>query len=595
MVYNINSIIEITTTEKGVKSLLKKFISYYKPHKKLFIIDMFFAFLVSAFDLIFPIFTRNMVNEIIPDGRMDLLLRWSIVMVFLFILRYISQYIVSYYGHYLGVKIEHDMRRDIFTHLQTLPFSFFDNTKTGHIMSRIINDLRDITELAHHGPEDIFISAVMLIGSFFILLNIEWRLTLIIFGFIPLMIWFAINKRKKMERAFMAVRKEIADVNAQLENSISGIRVAKSFTNEEYEIEKFNQGNEAFSNARKQSYKVMAEFISGIEIISNLLNLLVISIGGYFVYTNIINLGDLFAYTLYVNFFMQPIRRLTNIAQQLQDGATGFARFLEIMNVEPEIVDKEDAVELEDLEGEIRFEDVSFSYNNGEESVLENINFTIEKGKTVALVGPSGAGKSTLCHLIPRFYEINSGRILIDGVDIRDIKLKSLRGNIGLVQQDVFLFTGTIKENILYGRPDASDEEVIEAAKKASIHDFIVSLPNGYDTYIGEKGVMLSGGQKQRISIARIFLKDPAILILDEATSALDNETEAIVQESLDDLAKGRTTLIIAHRLSTIKNADEILVLTQAGIVERGRHDELLAKDGLYAQLYNSQFNGMTG
>lgn len=595
MVYNINSIIEITTTEKGVKSLLKKFISYYKPHKKLFIIDMFFAFLVSAFDLIFPIFTRNMVNEIIPDGRMDLLLRWSIVMVFLFILRYISQYIVSYYGHYLGVKIEHDMRRDIFTHLQTLPFSFFDNTKTGHIMSRIINDLRDITELAHHGPEDIFISAVMLIGSFFILLNIEWRLTLIIFGFIPLMIWFAINKRKKMERAFMAVRKEIADVNAQLENSISGIRVAKSFTNEEYEIEKFNQGNEAFSNARKQSYKVMAEFISGIEIISNLLNLLVISIGGYFVYTNIINLGDLFAYTLYVNFFMQPIRRLTNIAQQLQDGATGFARFLEIMNVEPEIVDKEDAVELEDLEGEIRFEDVSFSYNNGEESVLENINFTIEKGKTVALVGPSGAGKSTLCHLIPRFYEINSGRILIDGVDIRDIKLKSLRGNIGLVQQDVFLFTGTIKENILYGRPDASDEEVIEAAKKASIHDFIVSLPNGYDTYIGEKGVMLSGGQKQRISIARIFLKDPAILILDEATSALDNETEAIVQESLDDLAKGRTTLIIAHRLSTIKNADEILVLTQDGIVERGRHDELLAKDGLYAQLYNSQFNGMTG
>ncbi|NLN15075.1 MAG: ABC transporter ATP-binding protein, partial [Tissierellia bacterium] len=543
--------------------MLKKFISYYKPHKKLFIIDMFFAFLVSAFDLIFPIFTRNMVNEIIPDGRMDLLLRWSIVMVFLFILRYISQYIVSYYGHYLGVKIEHDMRRDIFTHLQTLPFSFFDNTKTGHIMSRIINDLRDITELAHHGPEDIFISAVMLIGSFFILLNIEWRLTLIIFGFIPLMIWFAINKRKKMERAFMAVRKEIADVNAQLENSISGIRVAKSFTNEEYEIEKFNQGNEAFSNARKQSYKVMAEFISGIEIISNLLNLLVISIGGYFVYTNIINLGDLFAYTLYVNFFMQPIRRLTNIAQQLQDGATGFARFLEIMNVEPEIVDKEDAVELEDLEGEIRFEDVSFSYNNGEESVLENINFTIEKGKTVALVGPSGAGKSTLCHLIPRFYEINSGRILIDGVDIRDIKLKSLRGNIGLVQQDVFLFTGTIKENILYGRPDASDEEVIEAAKKASIHDFIVSLPNGYDTYIGEKGVMLSGGQKQRISIARIFLKDPAILILDEATSALDNETEAIVQESLDDLAKGRTTLIIAHRLSTIKNADEILVLTQ--------------------------------
>lgn len=573
--------------------MLKKFIAYYKPHKKLFIIDMFFAFMVSIFDLVFPIFTRNMVNEIIPDGRMDLLLRWTIIMLFLFVLRYISQYIVSYWGHLLGVRIEHDMRRDIFSHLQTLPFSYFDNNKTGHIMSRIINDLRDITEVAHHGPEDIFISGVMLLGSFFILMTIEWRLTLLIFAFIPLMIIFAIRKRKKMESAFREVRSKIADVNAQLENSISGIRIAKSFTNEDYEIEKFDDGNSLFSNARKESYKVMAEFITGIDIISNILNLLVISLGGYFVYTEVINIGDLFAYTLYVNFFMQPIRRLTNITQQLQDGATGFERFLDIMNIDPDIVDREDSVNLENITGQIQFQDVSFSYNNGEERVLSNINLTIDSGKTVALVGPSGAGKTTLCHLIPRFYETDSGRILIDGLDIKDIKLKSLRSNIGLVQQDVFLFTGSIKENILYGQPNASDQDVIEAAKKASIHDFITTLPQGYDTYIGEKGVMLSGGQKQRISIARIFLKDPAILILDEATSALDNETEAIVQESLEELSKGRTALVIAHRLSTIKNADEILVLTSEGVAERGKHEDLLEKDGLYSHLYNSQFKGL--
>ncbi|MFY9483391.1 MAG: ABC transporter ATP-binding protein [Tissierellaceae bacterium] len=338
----------------------------------------------------------------------------------------------------------------------------------------------------------------------------------------------------------------------------------------------------------------MAEFISGVGIISNVLNLIVISLGGYFVYVKIIDIGDLFAYTLYVNFFMQPIKRLTNITQQLQDGATGFERFLEIMNIEPDIVDKEDAAELVEPQGEIQFENVSFSYKNGEERVLSNINLTIEKGKTVAIVGPSGAGKSTLCHLIPRFYEIDDGRIMIDGTDIRDIRLKSLRANIGLVQQDVFLFTGTIKDNILYGKPSASEEEVTEAAKKARIHDFIMTLPNGYDTYIGEKGVMLSGGQKQRISIARIFLKNPAILILDEATSALDNETEALVQESLNDLSRGRTSLIIAHRLSTVKNADEILVLTNEGIVERGKHQELLSQDGLYSQLYNSQFEGLT-
>lgn len=574
--------------------MLKKFIAYYKPHKRLFYVDMFFAFLVSMFDLVFPIFTRNMVNEIIPNGRMDLLSKWTIIMLFLFLLRYISQYIVTYYGHILGVKIEHDMRRDIFSHLQTLPFSYFDKNKTGHLMSRIINDLRDITEVAHHGPEDIFISAVMLLGSFFILLTIEWRLTLIIFATIPLMILFAYKKRQKMEAAFREVRKKIADVNAQLENSISGIRVAKSFTNEDYEIEKFDYGNYAFSSARKETYKIMAEFVTGIDIISNILNLMVISIGGYFVYVKVINIGDLFAYTLYVNFFMTPIRRLTNIMQQIQDAATGFERFLEVMSIEADIVDKEDAIALEDVKGHIEFENVTFSYKNGEDNVLSNINLTIASAKTIAIIGPSGAGKTTLCHLIPRFYEVDSGRILVDGIDIKDIKLKSLRGNIGLVQQDVFLFTGTIKENILYGQPSASDEEVIQAAKKASIHDFIISLPQGYDTYIGEKGVMLSGGQKQRVSIARIFLKDPAILILDEATSALDNETEAAVQEAFDDLARGRTALVIAHRLSTIKNADEILVLTKEGVVEQGRHEELLSKNGLYSHLYKSQFKDTT-
>lgn len=570
--------------------MIKKFIAYYKPHKGLFFLDMFFAFLISVFDLIFPIFTRNMINNIIPEGNMGLLLKWTIIMAILFVIRYVSQYIVAYYGHLLGVKIEHDMRRDIFSHLQTLPFSYYDNTKTGHIMSRIINDLRDITELAHHGPEDLFISGVMLIGSFFILLFIEWRLTLIIFAFIPLMVWFAISKRKRMEDAFRKVRKRIANVNAQLENSISGARIAKSFTNEDYEIYKFNKGNADFADARRESYKVMAEFVSGIGIISSALNLIVISLGGFFVYKDIINLGDLFAYALYVNFFMQPIRRLTEFTQQLQDGMTGFERFQEVMDIKPSIVDVKGAIEIKDVRGKIEFNNVEFSYNNGEEQVLSGLNLIIEAGKTVALVGPSGAGKSTLCHLIPRFYDINKGEILIDGYNIKNITMASLRKNIGLVQQEVFLFTGSIKENILYGNPKATDADVITAAKKSSIHDFIMSLPDGYETYIGEKGVKLSGGQKQRISIARLFLKNPPVLILDEATSALDNQTEQLIQEALIELSKGRTTLVIAHRLSTIKNADEILVLTSKGVEERGSHEELINLNGIYSNLYNSQF-----
>lgn len=570
--------------------MIRKFISYYKPHKKLFFIDMFFAFLISAIDLVFPMVSREIVNNIIPNRQLDLLIKWSVVLTVLFIIRYIGDYIVAYWGHVLGVYIEYDMRKELFAHLQTLPFSYYDNTKTGHIMSRLVNDLRDVVELAHHGPEDLFISIVMLIGSFILLLRIEWRLTLIVFSFIPLILFFTMSKRVKMENAFRKLRSKLSDINAYLENSISGIRVVKAFTNERYEIKRFNKNNEQYKDARKETYKSMAEFLSGINITTNVLNLVVISIGGYFAYRGLITVGDLLAYTMFISYFTQPIRRMANLMQQLQEGMTGFERFVEVMNIKPDIVDKENAVELKDVKGHIQFKDVSFSYNNGGKQVLKDINIDIKPGKTVALVGPSGAGKTTLCHLIPRFYDIDSGAILIDGIDIRDIKLASLRKNIGIVQQDVFLFTGTIKENIAYGDPTKSDEEIIEAAKKASIHDFIMTLPNGYDTNIGEKGVKLSGGQKQRISIARVFLKNPPILILDEATSSLDNQTEILIQKSLDELAKGRTTLVIAHRLSTIKNADEIIVLTNNGIEERGSHEELLAKGGIYKELYESQF-----
>ncbi|SHH75043.1 ATP-binding cassette, subfamily B [Caloranaerobacter azorensis DSM 13643] len=572
--------------------MIKKFISYYRPHMKLFILDMVCAFFIAVLDLVFPMMTREIVNNVIPSGNIRMLYIFTIVLVVLYVFRAIFNYIVDYWGHVVGTRIEHDMRRDLFAHLQTLDISYFDNTKTGYIMSRIVNDLNEISELAHHGPEDLFLSIIMLIGSFAMLMSINWKLTLIIFTFVIAMIWFAITKRKKMAESFRNVRKKIANVNAQLENSISGIRVAKSFTNEEYEMEKFSIGNREFKESREFAFKSMAEFFTGIRFLSNMLNVVVVSVGGLFLYKNVINTGDLFAYLLYVNFFMQPIRRLTQFTQQYQSGMAGFERFIEILNIKPSIVDKENAIELKDVKGKIEFKNVSFSYNSKNNRVLSNINLAIEAGKTLALVGPSGAGKTTLCHLIPRFYEVDSGEILLDGINIKDISIKSLRKNIGLVQQNVFLFTGTIKENILYGRPDASFEEVVEAAKNANIHDFIISLPDGYDTYIGEKGIKLSGGQKQRISIARVFLKNPPILILDEATSALDNETEIIIQNALERLSKDRTTLVIAHRLSTIKNADEIVVLTDKGIQERGKHEELIEKNGLYASLYNAQFKG---
>ncbi len=572
--------------------MLRKFITYYRPHWKLFLLDMICAFMISALDLVFPMATSKIIDDVIPNKEIRSLVIITVVLVLLYIVRYICNYVVDSWGHIVGTRMEYDMRKEVFSHVQSLSFSYFDNTKTGHIMSRIVNDLRDITELAHHGPEDLFISLVMLVGSFIILVNVEWRLTLIIFAFVPIMIWFAITKRKKLEEVFMEQRKKIATVNAQLENSISGVRVSKSFTNEDFEVDKFNVGNDQFRQTRESSFRVMAEFTSGVNFFSNILNLVALSAGGYFAFNNLISFGELVSYLLYVNFFLQPIRRLAMFIQQYQEGMTGFRRFQEIMNIEPDIVDNENAIDLENVKGNIELKDVTFSYQDNDKTVLAGLNYTIKAGETLALVGPSGGGKTTLCHLIPRFYELDEGDILIDGIGIKDIKLKSLRKNIGLVQQDVFLFTGTIKENILYGNLEATDEEVIEAAKNANIHDFIMTLPDGYNTYVGEKGVKLSGGQKQRISIARVFLKNPPILILDEATSALDNETEIAIQESLERLSEGRTTLVIAHRLSTIRNADEIVVLTGKGIEEKGKHEELLARNGIYSKLYKAQFRG---
>lgn len=572
--------------------MIRKFIRYYKPHWKIFLLDMICAFMISALDLVFPMATSKVIDDIIPNKEVRSLVIITSVLILLYLVRYVCNYIVDSWGHIVGTRMEYDMRKEIFSHIQTLSFNYFDNTKTGHIMSRIVNDLREITELAHHGPEDLFISFVMLVGSFIILMNVEWRLTLIVFAFVPIMVWFAITKRKKLENAFMEQRKKIATVNAQLENSISGVRVSKSFTNEDFEIDKFSVGNNEFRKTRENAFRVMAEFTSGVHFFSNILNLVALSAGGFFAFNELISFGELVSYLLYVNFFLQPIRRLAMFIQQYQEGMTGFRRFQEIMNIEPDIKDSEDAIDLENVKGSIELRDVTFSYQDNNKTVLAGLNYTIEPGETLALVGPSGGGKTTLCHLIPRFYDLDDGDILIDGVSIKDIKLKSLRKNIGLVQQDVFLFTGTIKENIMYGNLDATDEEVIEAAKNANIHDFIMSLPNGYETYVGEKGVKLSGGQKQRISIARVFLKNPPILILDEATSALDNETEIAIQESLERLSEGRTTLVIAHRLSTIRNADEIVVLTDKGIEEKGNHEELLARNGIYAKLYKAQFRG---
>ncbi|MDR1773838.1 MAG: ABC transporter ATP-binding protein/permease [Clostridioides sp.] len=563
--------------------MIKRFIKYYAPYKKIFYLDLLAAFLYSSCDLLYPMLTRNIINKIVPDRNIKMLVIFSIGLLIIFAAKSALNYFMQYQGHMVGVGMQADMRNEVFTHLQKLPNKYFDDNKSGVTMSKIVNDLMDISELAHHGPEDLFISGVMILGSFFILLNINWILTLIIFSVIPFVIWFAIIKKDKMGVAAMEGRVSIGNVNATLENSIAGMKVTKSFCTEKQELKKFKNTNKTFISAKRKSYKAMAEYYSGMIFYMDFLQWVVLIAGGFFAYYGRINLGDYVGYLLYVSMFIQPLRKLINFTEQYQNGITGFQRFEEIMSQEIQ-KERKNARELKNIVGKIELNDVSFNYE-GKNKVLQNFSLTIEAGKSIALVGPSGGGKTTICNLIPRFYEYDSGDITIDGISVRDITLKSLRKSIGIVQQDVFLFTGTIKDNIICGNPDATDEEIIEAAKKAKIHDFVMSQPEGYDTYIGERGVKLSGGQKQRISIARIFLKNPPIMILDEATSALDNVTEREIQESLEELSKNRTSIIVAHRLSTIKNADMIVVMGENGICEKGTHSELMSIDGVYKKL----------
>ena len=569
--------------------MLKSFARYYKPHWKLFVLDMVCALIAASCDLMYPVISRNIINTYIPDKNLQLIFSWCAALLVIYIIQTIMQYIMQYQGHVVGVRMQADMRRDVFTHLQKLPFSYFDEHKTGVIMSRIVNDLMDISEFAHHGPEDLFISAVTIIGSFIILCTVNVPLTLLTFIMIPFLVLFIVKKRTAMTVAFRKNRIEIAEVNASLENSIAGVRVARAFTGEAEEQKKFNENNQRYVAVREKAYRVMAEFFSGTNFLTAMMNVIILAGGGYCVYAGVITVGDMVAYMLFINMFVTPIKKLIQFVEMFQNAITGYVRFEELMNVQPEKED-EHAQELTDVKGEITFDNVTFQYDEGKE-VLSNISLTFPQGKMVAIVGPSGGGKTTLCHLIPRFYEISSGSISVDGHDIRTVTRSSLRQKIGIVQQDVFLLTGTIFDNIAYGKLGASREEVIEAAKKANIHDYIMSLPEGYETFVGERGVKLSGGQKQRISIARVFLKNPPILVLDEATSALDNVTENYIQDSLDELCKNRTTIVVAHRLSTIKHADEIIVMDRDGIQERGTHAQLLEKEnGIYKELYEAQF-----
>lgn len=564
--------------------MLKKFISYYGPYKKLFFLDLLVATISALCELVYPMITREMANHSIPNREFKAIGVFAGVLIIIYIIKMMCAYFMQYWGHLVGVGMQADMRRDVYKHLQNLPIRYFDNNQTGSIMSRIVNDLQDISELAHHGPEDLFISFFMIIGAFCMLVRINVKLTLMIFCLLPLILIYSMFQRKRMLAVFIKTREKTGDINARLQNSISGIRVSKAFVINENERERFEEDNQRFVEARSKSYKIMAEYSAGVGFFTDLLDYVVLIFGGMFTYWGKIDMGDFLAYLLYIKIFTQPIKRLIAFVEQFQNGMSGFKRFMELISEEEER-DKAGAVDIGKIEGEIDFQNVSFDHE--EKSVLKNISLKIAKGKMLALVGPSGGGKTTLCNLIPRFYNIKEGDIKIDGKSIYDVKLESLRKNIGIVQQDVFLFTGTIKENILVGNSEASDEEVMIAAKKANIHDLIMEMPDGYNTYVGERGVKLSGGQKQRIAIARIFLKNPPILILDEATSALDNITERLIQKSLEELCKGRTTIVVAHRLSTIQNADEIIVLTDNGIEERGNHKSLLENKGFYYKLHN--------
>lgn len=570
----------------------KRLIGYYKPYKKLFFSDLFFAILGAGVTLVIPLIVRYITeNVIILPGNeaLQIILRLGILMAALVALEGFCNFYIAYYGHTMGAKIEHDMRNEIFSHYQKLSFTFFDNQKIGQLLSRITSDLFDISELLHHGPEDVTISLIKFVGSFLILCQINMTLTLITFAFVPVIVVYALYFNKKMKRAFKANRARIADINSQIEDSLAGVRVVKSFGNEKIEIQKFHNGNERFVQSKRKSYWYMAWYHSGLGALVTLVTIVVLIAGSCLITGARMEVTDLVTFLLYIGNFTEPVKKLINFTEQFQNGYTGYERFLEIMDVQPDITDAPDAVSVREVRGDIRFDNVSFKYEEKQDTVLSHIDLDVKAGDYVAIVGSSGGGKTTLCSLIPRFYDVDGGRILLDGIDIRKLKLQDLRRQIGIVQQDVYLFAENIMENIRYGRPDATDEEVVQAAKLANADEFISQLPDGYNTDIGQRGVKLSGGQKQRLSIARVFLKNPAILIFDEATSALDNESEKIVQESMEALAKGRTTFVIAHRLSTIRNAERILVLTANGIEEEGTHEELLKKGGTYAKLYHGR------
>lgn len=571
--------------------MLKRFLSYYKPHKIMFFFDMLASLLVAIVGIFYPIITRVMLNDYIPNREYAKIIIFGCLLLGLYLLKMGLNYFIQYQGHLIGVKMQAQMRSDMFNHLQTLPYKFYDNNETGKLMSRMTNDLNDISELAHHGPENIIISSISIVVAFVYLMTINPLLTGIIFLCVPVLLVISFTVRKKMRDAFMESRKAVAEINASLESSISGIRVTKAFTNSETEKQKFEVGNEKFVNARKKAYHAMGIFHSSTTFVTEIFNVVVLIAGGLFLYANKISLGDYTAFIVSINVFLAPVRNLIMFMEQYQNGVTGFKRFTEIMDTKGE-TESATAKEIESVDGNICFENVNFDYGN-ENGVLKNFSMTVKKGEIFALVGPSGGGKTTVCHLIPRFYNIESGKITVDGIDINDFTAQSIRKHVGIVQQDVHLFNSSIYDNILYGRPNATYEEVIEASKRANIHDFVCSLENGYDTVIGERGVKLSGGQKQRLSIARVFLKNPPILILDEATSALDNATEILIQQSLDELCKGRTTIVVAHRLSTIKNADKIAVVADGIITEQGTHAELMQLNGTYANLYNMQFKNL--
>ena len=579
----------MTTKDFQTKRPLAIFLSYFRPHRRLFALDITCAFMISLVDLAFPLISRTAMYQWLPQQQYRTFFIVMGIVVLAFVLRSFLCFVVGYWGHTFGIRVEADIRRDLFRHMQSLGYEFYDHNRTGQLMSRVTGDLFEITELAHHGPEDLFISSITILGAFCVMLTIRWELALIVFAVIPLFILFTTLCRKRMMRASTEVKAKLAGINGEVESSISGMRTAKAFANEAAESAKFDQANDQFRGAKRGYYRAMAFYQSGMEFFMGILSVVVIAFGGFLLMRGRMDLIDLTTFFLYISTFITPIRKLSAFVEQFMQGMAGFKRFVALMRVEPDIQDEPDAQELTDVKGDIRVEDVTFRYEPSDPPVLEHVTLHVRPGETVAVVGPSGGGKSTLCQLIPRFYDVTGGRVLVDGKDVRTLTQHSLRANIGIVQQDVFLFAGTIYDNIRYGRPDATEAEIVEAAKRAEIYDDILDMPDGFQTQVGERGAMLSGGQKQRVHIARIFLKNPPVLILDEATSALDSVTEARIQSAFDELAKGRTTLIIAHRLSTIRSASRILVIDGNGIQEEGTHEELMAKDGEYVQLYLAQ------